>query len=916
LAGALLIVFAAGCDSAGSDTSVVTLSGTVTDGSGDAVENARIEVPATEATIQDEDDPQGTFTARTDSSGNYRLDIEVDASTELTVRAVRGELNNEQIVTVFPGEPRPNVDLVLGSDDGSGGNGGGPVSGASTATITGGVTDVDGRPVRNARVVVSGGATAGDQTYSTPVDSATGAYRLEVQINGSTELTVQAISDNLTAQQTVTVSPEATRQSIDFVLGGGTFTVSGQVTDGDGNPLSDVRVEVPTNDQTVGAETFTARTDGGGNYSLDVEITGSTELTVRAVGDDRTTQQTLTAFPGQTRQNVDLVLGSSTGEGTATVTGTVTDADGNGLNDVRVEVPAGDQTVGSQPFVTLTDAGGQYTLGVDLRSSTEKQIRTVKDTLNAAKTRTLIPGQTRDGIDFVLGGGGSGDDEGGTATVTGRVTNSEGDPVTSARVKVPGNAQTPFSQAISTRTGPNGNYSIDVDLFGSTELTVRATRDQLQAEKTITVFPDETRENVNFILGDTGGGGDGDGDGDDEESGTPTNILLQNVSREVIGIQGSGAPETSRITFQVADSAGRGVSLDNETPVEFTLSGATPGGASIAPQEATTNDNGLVTVNLSTGTTAGTVQIIATAQAKDGDEISSRPVTVTIHGGFPDEEHFSIAPDRHNFQGLFVQGLEMPISVVVGDQYSNPVKPNTSVYFETTGGVVEGSIQTDQQGRGTNQLISADPRPGDGVAQIRARTQNRSGSIVDDTTAVLFSGAGDIRVQKIPSQAFDPVLDMRDPNDVQRLKNALGDTLQFGGYDFAVVDRKGNPLPGGTTVSFTTGGTEVGEGGDVSTEIGDTRFADLNGDGDKLDAEDVVKGQGITQFSGSATADDDPTTSEVPNLESISFSFDAPQSQLTVTITGNASGSQASQAIVSVNGDPVTVVEQGQIVRK
>ena len=64
--------------------------------------------------------------------------------------------------------------------------------------------------------------------------------------------------------------------------------------------------------------------------------------------------------------------------------------------------------------------------------------------------------------------------------------------------------------------------------------------------------------------------------------------------------------------------------------------GVNPGGeAFIYPQSATTDENGIVTTNVSSGTIAGVVQIIADATV-DGRVIRSKPVAIAIHGGLPD----------------------------------------------------------------------------------------------------------------------------------------------------------------------------------------------------------------------------------------------------------------------------------------
>ena len=997
------LVFAAlwtGCDAAGvgeeGTADSVLIEGRVTDAAGNGVEGARVIVPPTEAdqdAVEEGDPPPEPYTARTDTLGNFRLVINISEGAELDVRVVKGEMETSNIITVFPGQTKSDVNFVLGAGEG------GPEN-ARPTVVSGQVMSVSGGPPQsNARVVVTSGAAGG--TYTARVDSLTGAYRLEAQITAGTELTLEAISDKFTAQRIITVFPNETRRNVDFVLGsgsfvlsgqvldangepmpavrieadaneqtagderhytttdgngyyslaieltgsteitiravqnelqtervvtgvpngvrsgfdfilgqstgGGTSTVTGRVTDGNGNPLGQVRIVVPSSEQTVGSQPFTTLTDASGEYSLDVKLLSSANLTVRAISDMREAEQTVTVIPGVTEANVNFVLASSTGSGTATISGSVTDNQDNPVAHARIEVPATEQTIGDQPFTALTGANGEYHLDVELRTSAEVTVRALRDDLSAERTITLVPGQTRTAVDFVLGGAA---DDTGVATIEGRVTNGDGDPLADARIEALANEETVSGQPVSTRTESDGSYRLDVEITASTDLIIRVVSDGLEAEQTVTVFPNEMHGGVNFVLSTP------DGDDGGEESGTPAVIQLLDVSRTVIGIQGSGSPETSQITYQVVDSAGRPVTLDHATPLRFGLSGASPLGASIDPQQVTTNNEGKATVNLSSGSQAGTVQIIAEATAADGTPIRSVPVSVTIHGGLPDQAHFSVSTDRNNIQGFVTDGLTVDVSVIVGDQYSNPVKPNTAVYFETTGGVIEGSILTDEQGRGTLQLLSGNPRPSDGVAVITASTQNGSGQRIEVKTPVLFTSGSRVRILSLPNRTFAQPLDLNDEADVEAFYNALGSDFPVGGYRFTVTDDNRNPMPDGTTITFEAGGTEIGSEG--SYLLDRTLFSDQNGDGDALDHSDVVRGLGITEFSGAAVSEDNPDTPEAPDVESFTIAVEAPQSQRSYTFVEPDStlASSSSQIIVFKDGEAAATLQNGKIVWK
>jgi hypothetical protein len=212
-----------------------------------------------------------------------------------------------------------------------------------------------------------------------------------------------------------------------------------------------------------------------------------------------------------------------------------------------------------------------------------------------------------------------------------------------------------------------------------------------------------------------------------------------------------------------------------------------------------------------------------------GLTIRSSPVLIAIHGGFPDPEHFSIAVNQLNFEGFSINNARNTISVIVGDQFSNPVSPGTIVYFETTGGVIQGSGATDEDGLVEVDLISGDPRPTDsitgsggrpGYATVTARTVDKDDNDLFKEVNVLFSTSAAI-IEATPT-TFDLA-----PN---------------GGasFDYTVTDLNGNPMAPGTEIAIEAGeGIEVS--GDANFTLGDNLFPGL----------------GATQFSFSIRDTDD-----------------------------------------------------------
>lgn len=289
-------------------------------------------------------------------------------------------------------------------------------------------------------------------------------------------------------------------------------------------------------------------------------------------------------------------------------------------------------------------------------------------------------------------------------------------------------------------------------------------------------------------------------------SGPAASIYLFSQSTTSIGVKASGSIETGKLTFQVVDSLGVPITFANSASVRFTMGSQPGGGEFIYPDSVYTDSSGFASVFLSSGTKAGVVQIYATIKIS-GKTIYSQPVAYSIHGGLPDDAHFSIAPEYVNIPGYNISGVTDNISAYVGDKYGNPVRPNTSVYFTTDGGIIEGSAQTDELGIGTVILYSADPRPihpllGPGFATVTGRTADENSLTITDDILVLFSG---YPVLTLTPTTFDV------PNNGTQT------------FFYEVKDQHGNPLSSGTSISVVVTGKDLESAGDISVELPDTQ---------------------------------------------------------------------------------------------
>ena len=109
------------------------------------------------------------------------------------------------------------------------------------------------------------------------------------------------------------------------------------------------------------------------------------------------------------------------------------------------------------------------------------------------------------------------------------------------------------------------------------------------------------------------------------------------------------------------------------------------------------------------------VQIVVNIQLSGRPLLVSQPVKISVHAGFADQRHFTIAAQQINFPGLDKAFQQYNITVQVGDKYSNPVLQGTAVYFNTSHGIIQtgggDAGLTDVNGFVTKTLYSANPFP-------------------------------------------------------------------------------------------------------------------------------------------------------------------------------------------------------------
>lgn len=430
--------------------------------------------------------------------------------------------------------------------------------------------------------------------------------------------------------------------------------------------------------------------------------------------------------------------------------------------------------------------------------------------------------------------------------VTGQIVESNSlSPVQNATVSI----VSPTDLARQTISDSNGEYVFEeVPVDSVIDLTIRAEKENFTPE-TITILAAPERELVvpDLRIRDQ----EADAGEVEGETGGAASIVLVNLSSPEIRISETGGDVNSSFTFEVQDSSGRAIGPEDAVDVEFRIIEGPDGGETITPSVVTTDANGLVTSNIFAGTVAGNLKIEAKIERPDvGLTIRSKPILLTIHGGFPDLAHFSIAADIFNFEAFSINGNRDEITVIVGDKFSNPVKPDTPVYFNSTGGVIQGSGETDADGQVSVDLISGDPRPPDQYATVRAFTFDENDNEISREITVLFSGPPATSKIQVSPSTFDI------PNN--------------GGQNFelTLTDINDNPLPFNTQVTISPS-----EGMTIS---GESNFRIPNA---------LFGGPGVTQFNFSVQDSDEEDLGDQP--VSIFIEVETPGGfRATKTITG------------------------------
>lgn len=252
------------------------------------------------------------------------------------------------------------------------------------------------------------------------------------------------------------------------------------------------------------------------------------------------------------------------------------------------------------------------------------------------------------------------------------------------------------------------------------------------------------------------------------------------------GSGGLGRKESAVVTFKVVDQNNNGLAGVN---VSFRAT-TTTGGLTVLPASGTTNSNGQVTTTVSSGTIPTPVRVIAEA-VRNGRTISGLSDTLTVSTGLPIQRSMSLSVDKYNIEGWGYDGEEARVTVMMADQYGNPISDNTAINFVTEGGAVGTSAQgacTTSNGGCTVSLKSQNFRPINGRVTVLAYAQGIE-NFTDSNGDGQYSCTNFTDVNGAVPSTYRPLMDI----------------CVSGGEPFTPSDDMGDPFLDAGSLATTTG---------------------------------------------------------------------------------------------------------------
>ncbi len=328
---------------------------------------------------------RGTFSATTDTAGNYRIDgVEPGNYTLAAYRTgFLRATSNPGVVFTVEGDAVQQASLTLVP--------------SAPGSLNGKVTDTSGNAVPGASVVFT--STDG-QIYSTTTD-ANGNYTLASVAPATYSGTATKTGFGTATQASIPVASNAA-VVVNFTLTPGPGAVTGRVLDASGNPISGASVFFTTGSPaTVVA---TATTDATGTYNIAALTAGTYNVTATATGFGTSSPISVVVVGATTTTVPDITLSAAangTLGGLVTSSGSTTPLAGVTLTITNTGTG---QAVSPAPTTTGTSSaasdGGQINYGPITLSAGTYTVSASKNGASAGTQTVTITAGTFSRLDF------------------------------------------------------------------------------------------------------------------------------------------------------------------------------------------------------------------------------------------------------------------------------------------------------------------------------------------------------------------------------------------------------------------------------------------------------------------------------------------------------------------------------------
>lgn len=557
----------------------------------------------------------------------------------------------------------------------------------ATSTVTATLKDSSGSPVQGATVSFTLNNTYATLSSPTAVTDASGVATVTLTAGSlAGTVSVSGSASGLSGNVAVTINEP--------VVGGGSLTVNtgssaifsnkttlvtATLLDGGGSAVLGGTINFSLDNSSVATLSSTSATTDASGEAVVTLTAGTTPTSVTVTAKESllyNVQDTATVtLEAPLPASVSVATNPSTITvlGTATVTATVKDSDGNPVLDgTQVTFSLSHDLYGSLSSQVTSTAGGNGTATTTFLASNSPGTVTITakaGTVSSTTPLTVIPASTGS-IQFISaepqiiaikGSGGTG-----SSVVTFKVLDINGNPVAEG---------TPVS---FTLKGPGGG-----EYIGQEDATPTTAIGATVTGNAVVILNSGTIAGPVTITAST-----------NINSGTPTALTadIDETVTTVPVVSTAGFPATGRIR------------VDNEL-IDYT---------------------GLTGTSF-TGCTRGAMSTLAQGHLTDANvynqaAISSSATQISIGGGAPSAAHYTLAIEtgRINLPGFSYVNEQSHDSAFLADRFGNyNVLPGQAVSFYTEGGSIDTQGLTDDTGETVVIFRTQDPMPED-VARARA----------------------------------------------------------------------------------------------------------------------------------------------------------------------------------------------------